>query len=1096
MMRSAVWLALLASCAVGNLAVAADVPLPATCQTQWPLEDAAESVAALKQRIETVGETDPLEAVRIMCATIPRVVAEYGADSLEIAWWTQSLATPLIAYLEKFAEARALLEFAEPLLQRHLGADAPEIAELHVANAWMAFREGRLARAADEWRAALRIRELVPGARQIELQKILVGLAQVELSQRNFQSARQLLERAQRILAANNESVSEAAAAIENALANVALREERFATARQHAEALLAIERQLPHGPAQLVPAYVLLGRTLQQLDEFVEAENAAREAVRLAESNDGPLQRHQLAALTQLASLLNARGKPREALPFAVRALTVGEAELGAAAPALVGVIDNVAAVHRALGELPAALGYYERSAAIIESQRADVPRQVLAGHYRGLGSVLAGVGELAAADAAFAKALAVVDDDATLSMERAAALVGQAQGASTHDPARAETLLDQALQLFTGRLPPGHPALLRVTNELCAVEISLQRAATPHCTQAAAMLRAAREADPGLRHDYYANAASLALQQGDSAAAYDLAVRALAAAETLGTPDPAWRARFQLARLLQQRGNHALAILFGKQSLAEIESLRTWFQGAAERLEPGFLRDKVSAYRSVADWLMAAGRIDEGLQVLALLKAEELYDFVLRDASVGASGGTISLNGAEQDLWSTYASLLRADAAVGQEIERLARLAEADLITPTEQHQLDRLLTGQTVAEFDRARRIQVFVAEQSSTTLLPKLSREVTALGLAGERARFGEDSAIGVYLLTETHLRLIIATSNGQTAYETPVDAAALRLDIGRYLDAISRREDVSGLSRSLYDLLAKPLDEAARRAGARLLVLWPDGVLRYLPFAALHDGSAYLAEKYALQLYAPMSAASATGQNRSRALSVRGFGVTQAVAGFDALPGVADELCYVVRGPIAGLAAGSRACTARDRGDGALDGEGYADLAFTADKLTASLKAPSDFSVLHIGTHFSLRPGNALRSFLVLGDGSRLTLDRIRTLDFQGLELATLSGCQTAMGGATTDDGREIEGLSAIVQQRGAGRVLATLWRVPDASTATLMHELYDRFGSEHQDVATALQRAQLSLLHSAGSGVPDYSHPYFWAGFALSGTWR
>ena len=1096
MRRGIVWLVLVATCAVGDRAVAVGVPIPDTCQTQRPLEGAAEPVAALRQRVESIGETEPLEAVRIMCATIPRVAAEYGEDSLEIAWWTQSLATPLIAYLEKFAEARALLEFSEPLLQRHLGADAPEIAELHVAHAWMAFREGRLARAADEWRAALRIRELVPGARQIELQKILVGLAQVELSQRHFQSARQLLERAQRILAANNESVSEAAAAIENALANVALREEKFAAARQHAEALLAIERQLPHGPAQLVPAYVLLGRTLQQLDEYVEAEIAAREAVRLAESNDGPLQRHQLAALTQLASLLNARGKPREALPFAVRALAVGEAELGAEAPTLVGVIDNVAAVHRALGELPAALGYYERSAAIIESQRADVPRQVLAGHFRGLGLVLAGVGELAAADAAFGKALAVVDDDATLSLERAAALLGQAQVAGTNDPARAEAILDQASRLFTERLPPGHPALLRVTNELCAVEISLRRAATPHCTQAAAMLRAAREADPGLRHDYYANASSLALQRGDATAAYDLAVRALAAAETLGTPDPAWRARLQLAHLLLQRGHPALAILFGKQSLAEIESLRTWFQGKAERLEPGFLRDKVGAYRSVADWLMAAGRIDEGLQVLALLKAEELYDFVLRDAGVRDSGGVISLSSAEQDLWSAYASLLRADATVGQEIERLARLAEADRITPTEQRRLDGLLTGQTVAESDRARRIQGFVAEQSVRTMLPGVSRHVTALSLAGERERFGPDSAIGVYLLTETHLRLIIATSSGQTAYDTPVDAAALRLDIGRYLDAISRREDVSRMSRSLYDLLARPLDDAARLAGARLLVLWPDGVLRYLPFAALHDGNAYLAQKYALQLYAPMSTGAASGTPRSSALSVRGFGVTRAVAGFDALPGVADELCYVVRGPIAGLTADSRACAARDRGAGALEGEGYADLAFTADKLTASLKAPSEFSVLHIGTHFSLRPGNALRSFLVLGDGSRLTLDRIRALDFKGLELATLSGCQTAMGGATTDDGREIEGLSAIVQQRGAWRVLATLWRVPDASTATLMHALYDRFGTEQQDAATALQLAQLSLLRPANSKGADYSHPYFWAGFALSGSGR
>src|SRR5512146_635665 len=34
--------------------------------------------------------------------------------------------------------------------------------------------------------------------------------------------------------------------------------------------------------------------------------------------------------------------------------------------------------------------------------------------------------------------------------------------------------------------------------------------------------------------------------------------------------------------------------------------------------------------------------------------------------------------------------------------------------------------------------------------------------------------------------------------------------------------------------------------------------------------------------------------------------------------------------------------------------------------------------------------FSLRPGNALRSFLVLGDGSHLTLGQIGSLDFSGI----------------------------------------------------------------------------------------------------------
>jgi len=76
------------------------------------------------------------------------------------------------------------------------------------------------------------------------------------------------------------------------------------------------------------------------------------------------------------------------------------------------------------------------------------------------------------------------------------------------------------------------------------------------------------------------------------------------------------------------------------------------------------------------------------------------------------------------------------------------------------------------------------------------------------------------------------------------------------------------------------------------------------------------------------------------------------------------------------------------CTARSRaeleqrrlfdastGNGALNGKGFADAAFTEQRLKELLAGARDFSVLHIGTHFRLRPGNALRSFLLLGDGS-------------------------------------------------------------------------------------------------------------------------
>lgn len=292
---------------------------------------------------------------------------------------------------------------------------------------------------------------------------------------------------------------------------------------------------------------------------------------------------------------------------------------------------------------------------------------------------------------------------------------------------------------------------------------------------------------------------------------------------------------------------------------------------------------------------------------------------------------------------------------------------------------------------------------------------------------------------------------------------------------------------------------RPLADAAAAADAHRLILWPDDALRYIPFAALHDGQQYLVKRFAIQLYADAASDAAAGDRPSSAgtsmaqpdaLTVRGLGVTQAVAGYRALPAVADELCHIVRGPIAGLATPGNACDAPvpgpAMGHGALPGKGFADTAFTEARLDAVLRAPRDFSILHLGTHFNLRPGNALRSWLLLGDGGHLTLDRIGALDFSGILLATLSGCQTGMGGAITADGREIEGLSAIVQRRGARSVISSLWRVEDRSTASLMRRMYDAMAahaSSRGEIAQALRIAQLSQLDR---------HPYYWAGFLLT----
>ncbi len=1080
---------------VGTLLLGRDVhaiALPASCGAPSAPPDSAIPLPQLRKRLEAVNETDPTAAIQLMCGAIPRVAREKGEHSAELAWWAASLATPLIAYMDKFQEAIPLLQFALPILQRQPKRYAAEIADIHVAYAWIYFRQGRLSESGAAWQDALNVRERAPGVGQIELQKVLVGLAQVRVSQRDFGAAHSAIDRAEAILSANHATVSEAGAAIENLEANLAIREQDYATARTHAAAQIEIEKQLDGGAPQLVTAYVLLGTIYQRLDDFGAAEAALREAIRLAESEKGPLQRHYLTALNQIASLLIERDRPREALPYAQRALVVGESTLGADAPKLVGVLRTLAEANRALGDLPAALHLYERANAIIERHRADVERQVLVAHYRGLGGLHLELGDLAAARAALAAGLDAVGDDPTLTVERGYVLLALARTTDAADPERRQRL-EQALALFQARLVATHPVNLRVVNELCVVEIATHVPSAPRCRQAGDWVTKARDVEPTLRSAVYQNESSLEESRDDPAGAYTQAFEALAAAESAGTPDTLWRAYFSFASAIRQRHQTALAIFFGKQAVSQIERLRGNFTGGDRQLERAFLVDKISVYRAVADWLMEEGRIDEGLEVLRLLKSQEQYDFQLRSAS-DSLDPHVDFTAEEQRLRERYAKALNAAGARGEEIDRLARLRESDRLSPAERTRLEQLLGSEAASDDNTREQIQAFLsAGEAAASPAEVRAKSIQAAGLSSELRRAGPDAALAVFLVAQDHVRVLVATRKQQIEYQVPVGALALQTRIGHFLTAVSQREDVTADSLALYSALVKPMDRAAQAAHVKRLVLWLDGALRYLPFAALYDGNHYLVDKYALQIYSVgASNTVAQGKKPLKSLRVRGLGVTQAVSGFDALPAIADELCDVVRGPITGLTQRGSACTGISMGNGALPGLGFADAAFTEARLRSVLGESSDYSVLHIGTHFSLRPGNVMRSFLVLGDGSRLNLDAISKLSFSGIDLVTLSACQTALGGAVSDDGREIEGLSVIVQQMGARQVLASLWQVEDKSTAALMRRLYELLSTSGLDGAGALQQSQLALRSQSVGGRRPYEHPFYWAGFVAS----
>jgi CHAT domain-containing protein len=1062
--------------------------------------DVSTPIPELRRKIEALGETDPFAALDLLCGSFARVRAERGEQSLDLARWTQALATPLIAYLNRYAEAESLLLHARPILERRLGHVSAEVADIHVAYAWMALRRGQLRESAESWARALTIRERVPGKKQIELQRALVGLAQAQMTLRQYAVARRLADRAFGILRANKEAMSEAAAAIQNLLANIAFSEEQFLDAQRHSEQQVAIELELKArgGPDQPVTAYALLGRILERLNEFPAAESALRESVRYAQLTNGPLQRPALTALVLLASLLNDRGDPRQAAEFSQQALTLAERELGPNAPNVVPILHNLMLAHRSLGDLAQAMRDIQRAALIIDSSGANIPSGTRARHHRLFGALLLEIGDHDAARVELGHAEQLTRDDPNLSIERATALLLRASLAGSGEIAAARRELQEAARLYRSKLPGDHPLVLRALNQICQADLTNNQTASESCSDVAAALKVTAYADPGLRQAVLQNLSELAMRQSDLLGMRQYAVDSMIAAQSLATPDPGWRADFQLARVLRVQQQDALAIFFGKRAIDDLQLLRQSLTSEGARLEALFVRDKVQVYRTLADWLMEAGRLDEALEVLGLLKTQELSEFLQRAAPVVAGDNRVSRNDAELALERKYRDAIQTGISDGHSIQELARRRQNDRITADERARLEKLLVDERALEQQRVDQLEGFLRDSSAGVAAARGgARVVQAARLDREIRRLGSDTALAIYLLTDHKLRILIATRREQLERDIDLNANDLRRDIGNLLANVAQRRDIEADSRHLFETLLRPVVDAARAAGAKRLVLWPDDALRYLPFSLLRDGDRFLVDDFALQLFAADTATQPLVE-ANNALTIRGLGVTKALAGFAALPAVADELCGIVAGPILGLEVTPANCKqpadagGPATGRGQLRGAAFANASFDAVRVDKLLTEPRDFSVLHWGTHFYLRPGNAIRSFLLLGDGGQLTVDHLAHLNFFGVELMTLSACQTALGGAVTEDGREVEALSALMQVRGARRVIASLWRVDDFSTSLLMREFYRRLGGRAANSARALQGAQLYLRQMEIKGQHPYQHPYFWSGFTLA----
>ncbi len=252
-------------------------------------------------------------------------------------------------------------------------------------------------------------------------------------------------------------------------------------------------------------------------------------------------------------------------------------------------------------------------------------------------------------------------------------------------------------------------------------------------------------------------------------------------------------------------------------------------------------------------------------------------------------------------------------------------------------------------------------------------------------------------------------------------------------------------------RELHRHLIEPIQDKLDRS---LLIFVPHGVLHYVPFHALYDGTNYLVDAYAVSRGASASVLKICREKKIQRTEQ------------DLVLAAADEMTPYINEEVAAL----RSLLPK--------GLFFVGREAREDKLR---RYGPTAGKLHIAAHGIFRADNPMFSSLKLGD-SWLNLFDIFNLQL-GAELTVLSACETGMSAVW--EGDELLGLARGFLYAGTPSLVVSLWTVNDRSTAQLMRRFYEAL-QHGASKARALQEATLEIKAA-------FPHPYHWAPFILMG---
>ncbi len=543
-------------------------------------------------------------------------------------------------------------------------------------------------------------------------------------------------------------------------------------------------------------------------------------------------------------------------------------------------------------------------------------------------------------------------------------------------------------------------------------------------------------------------------------------------------------WEAYLELANAYKKQNKYLDALKNYRNSVSIIESARSSIE--LEELKASYIgTDKrLEAYHNMIDMLVdlsksapQKGYDIEAFNYLERAKARAFLDS-LEVSEVSISQGIdFKLSNRESQLSneisSLYKKLLQSESTPDQRNKISQDIKNCE-------DQLDKL-------------KLEIRMTSPAYATLNPQIItlKEVQENLLDGKTAFFaysiGKDSSYG-FAISKRGLKIFPISPRNY-----------IQKKVTEYKKAISDKDNLDfRIGYQLYSELVRPgLDEKIQK-----LVFFPDDILYFLPFETLltqKNNRQWLINKYTIA-YAPsisslreiIKRSKNNGKRRGKDLLAFGDPVyDEEDSGNNEKNSIdlfqnfySPQGLKLFRLNYSGMEVQRIAALFRKTKEQVFLREKASEAVLKNQKL-------EDFKIIHFAAHAVIDDQKPARSLIVLSlNQDSRQYDFVQMRDIYNLkmnsDLVTLSACQTGLGQFIRGEG--IEGLSRAFFYAGASSVLMSLWAVNDQASYQLMERFYYHLRSS-ESIMEALQKAKLEMIRS---GV--FSHPFYWAGFVITGN--